>query len=61
MSETVCIILGIGFWVLAALAVVCGLIWAYVRLSYMRMDRFEHERKMLMDDIENLIVESRKE
>lgn len=30
-------ILGILFWVLCALLVVCGMVWIYIQLIYMRM------------------------
>lgn len=53
MSETACIILAIMFWVLCALAVVCGLVWSYVQLSYMRIERAEREKDALQKYIDS--------
>lgn len=44
-------ILGIMFWVLCALLIVCCLAWSYIRCMYYKWDRQDRERETVLREV----------
>ena len=47
-----CIIIGIGFWTLTALAVCCLVIWTYCQTMYYKWDRERHEQESFFNAVQ---------
>ena len=55
---TWCIIAGIGFWVLFALAIVAMLAWVYVYVQYYRWDKQDRERNTFVHAVQAAVQEA---
>ena len=55
---TWCIIAGIFFWILCALAVVSGMAWVYVCLQYYRWDKQDRERDNFVHAVQAAVQEA---
>ena len=55
MDSAFCYILAISFWVLAALAVVCMIVWVFCYVQYYRWEKQEREQTNLVSTIQESI------
>ena len=53
-----CIIAGIAFWLLAALAVVAGIIWVYCCVQYYRWDKQDREKDTFVNAVQAAVKEA---
>lgn len=44
-------ILGILFWVLCALLIVCCFVWCYLRLTYLKWDREDRQNETIVHTV----------
>ena len=58
---TWCIIAGIAFWVLAALAVVTMMAWAYCYFQYYRWDKQDRERNTFVHAVQEAVEHAEQE
>lgn len=52
-----CIILGIAFWVLAAIAVVCLLVLSYIQFVYYKWNSQERRNNDIVRQVQEIVLE----
>ena len=52
---TFCMILAIGFWVLAALGIVCLMAWTYVQVQYYKWSKDDRDRELFKASLKDAI------
>ena len=55
---TWCIIAGIAFWVLFALAVVTGVVWVFCYIQYYRWDKQDRERNTFINAVQAAVQDA---
>ena len=55
------VIFTILFWVLVAIAVVCGLVWTYIQCIYYKWNRDERIQEQFTVDVNNAVKETLEE
>ena len=61
MNSVLASILGIGFWVIAALAIVTLMAYVYVVVQYYHWDKQDRERNSIVQEISDRVTEKMKE